>query len=1168
MPVIGIAEVLVKPSFNGVQKAVASELSGLDAHGVKAGRDIGGGVASGIKSMAGVIAGTVAAIGIGSFVAEAARASDATDKFKATMNFAGLDTSAIDKATKAAKEYADQTVYDLPTIQNMIAQLASNGVKDYTGLTKAAGNLNAVAGGNAETFKSVAMVMTQTAGAGKLTTENWNQLSGAIPGAAGPLMKAMKDAGAYTGNFRDAMEKSQITADEFNDALMKLGMNDVAVQAAKSTATYEGALGNLQATINSGLMAALGAIKPAATGAITALSNGLAKAFDATGAAAQGLYDLIVKGDFTGALGRAFHVEEDNKLVSFLLTARTAVLDFWAGVTLPPNEWVGPLEGALAVGAKVRDAFTTLGSAFAPIVPGLLALWYALSPIHLAFQALAPVLPVIIGAFASLAATVGGALSSSLPPVAFAMNSLVAAVSGVLIAVLPSVVGLLGSLASTFAIAAPLAANLVAALAPLVADVLDKMGPVLADLTSTLLPAAVGLLDTLLKAVGPLIQNVTDAIKNIPGGAETVATALVMIAGAYGTYQAAAALAAAKTAVFAAAQAFITGSGFLSTLAQGTLWFIGLARSQGIAAAAQWALNMAMSANPIGLIVAAIAALVAGLVWFFTQTELGKQIVANVWQFIQDSIRVVGDWFSGTLVPAFQTAIQLVGNAFTWLNDNIIQPVFSAVGIAIKSVGDLFAWLNSSIVQPVFAAIGAAMGWWWTNIFMPTFQAVQNTINAVGAAFNWLYANAIKPAFDGIGSAISWVWDNIIKPVIDFISDAVQNKVPAAFEQGKKFIDDIWKGIQDVVKAPVKFVVQTVLNDGLIGAFNSVAGFLGSQKLGLIQLPSGFADGGYTGDGDKYQPAGIVHAGEFVFTKAQTARAGVRNLYALASMLNGFAEGGLVSPLDRWVLSQGYKGGAHNGIDMAAPVGTPIHAPGPGRVSFAGWGLGGLGGNEMHIDLVNGLQVWLAHQSRFAASVGDVVKQGQTVGYVGQTGAASGPHLHYMVLHGGWPNYTDPTPYLMGGGEARGGAGFNPVAAIIDGLMGQFKAAFPQGGFVIDLMGGVAKNAVQGVSDFIDGIFGGKKPDNSRGEAESSIPHLFRDQGGVLPEGLSMVLNRTGSPEWVFNRQQLAALDGAVSGGAQVHNHFDGLFGFDPDELLDRQETRRRDALAMEGILE
>lgn len=97
---------------------------------------------------------------------------------------------------------------------------------NYDRLAEAAGNLNAVAGGSADTFKSVAMVLTQTAGQGKLTTENWNQLSDAIPGASGKIQQALKEAGAYTGNFRDAMADGQITAQEFNDAIMSLGFTD------------------------------------------------------------------------------------------------------------------------------------------------------------------------------------------------------------------------------------------------------------------------------------------------------------------------------------------------------------------------------------------------------------------------------------------------------------------------------------------------------------------------------------------------------------------------------------------------------------------------------------------------------------------------------------------------------------------------------------------------------------------------------------------------------------------------------------------------------------------------------------------------------------------------------------------------------------------------------
>ena len=218
----------------------------------------------GLGAVAGVAASLTSEV-VGSFsdlVAGATEASDATDKFKSTLDFAGLDTSTIEQVTAQAQKYADQTVYDLGDIQNMTAQLAANGVDNYAGLAEAAGNLNAIAGGNADTFKSVGMVMSQTVGAGKLTTENWNQLADAIPGASGKIQEALKNAGAYTGNFRDAMADGQITAEEFNAAVMELGNEPVAVEAAKSTQTFEGMLGNLQATIQGGLAQAFTELKP------------------------------------------------------------------------------------------------------------------------------------------------------------------------------------------------------------------------------------------------------------------------------------------------------------------------------------------------------------------------------------------------------------------------------------------------------------------------------------------------------------------------------------------------------------------------------------------------------------------------------------------------------------------------------------------------------------------------------------------------------------------------------------------------------------------------------------------------------------------------------------------------------------------------------------------
>lgn len=206
------------------------------------------------------------------FAGDVVNMSDSTDKFMNTMSFAGIDTKAVQAAAKETRKYADDTVYGLDDIQNTTAQLAANGIGNYMELTEAAGNLNAVAGGNADTFKSVAMMLTQTAGAGKLTTENWNQLTDAIPGASGKLQEALLKNGAYTGNFRDAMAKGEITADEFNKALMDLGMTDVAKQAATSTSTIEGAMGNLEAAVVGGLTDAFNLFKPAVTGGINAAS--------------------------------------------------------------------------------------------------------------------------------------------------------------------------------------------------------------------------------------------------------------------------------------------------------------------------------------------------------------------------------------------------------------------------------------------------------------------------------------------------------------------------------------------------------------------------------------------------------------------------------------------------------------------------------------------------------------------------------------------------------------------------------------------------------------------------------------------------------------------------------------------------------------------------------
>ena len=280
------------------------------------------------------------------FAGDVVNMSDSTDKFMNTMSFAGIDTANVEKASKAARDYADRTVYDLSTIQNTTAQLAANGIKDYTGLTEAAGNLNAVAGGNADTFGSVAMVLTQTAGAGKLTTENWNQLADAIPGASGKLQEAMLKNGAFTGNFRDAMAKGEITADEFNQALMDLGMTDVAKQAATSTSTIEGAMGNLEAAVTGGLTDAFNLFKPAVTGGINAAATAVTNLAQ-TGT--QGLQTFFTQVKDTGAF---------TSLQTAAQSVGTGLQSLWDGIMNVVNAMTGGQPAGAAFGNMLNAVAT------------------------------------------------------------------------------------------------------------------------------------------------------------------------------------------------------------------------------------------------------------------------------------------------------------------------------------------------------------------------------------------------------------------------------------------------------------------------------------------------------------------------------------------------------------------------------------------------------------------------------------------------------------------------------------------------------------------------------------------------------------------------------------------------------------------------------------------
>ena len=86
----------------------------------------------------------------------------------------------------------------------------------------------------------------------------------------------------------------------------------------------------------------------------------------------------------------------------------------------------------------------------------------------------------------------------------------------------------------------------------------------------------------------------------------------------------------------------------------------------------------------------------------------------------------------------------------------------------------------------------------------------------------------------------------------------------------------------------------------------------------------------------------------------------------------------------------------HQGIDYGAPMGAPIVAATDGTVSFSGWHGGH--GNYVQIRHAGNMGTGYAHMSRIIAHVGDHVRAGQLIGYVGSTGLSTGPHLHFEVF--------------------------------------------------------------------------------------------------------------------------------------------------------------------------
>jgi murein DD-endopeptidase MepM/ murein hydrolase activator NlpD len=173
----------------------------------------------------------------------------------------------------------------------------------------------------------------------------------------------------------------------------------------------------------------------------------------------------------------------------------------------------------------------------------------------------------------------------------------------------------------------------------------------------------------------------------------------------------------------------------------------------------------------------------------------------------------------------------------------------------------------------------------------------------------------------------------------------------------------------------------------------------------IIEAPFVIQSAQYSSETLKVQKGKVQPTDPKVLARSAREKAEVGKAYATVTPRK-FWDGPFGLPLQSSFTSRygtrriynGVQNSAHLGLDFKAAIGTPIHAPAPGRVALAKDLF--FTGNTVILDHGYGVLTVYAHMSKLQVKLGDEIKQGQTLGLSGMTGRVTGPHLHWMaVIH-------------------------------------------------------------------------------------------------------------------------------------------------------------------------
>lgn len=297
------------------------------------------------------------------------------------------------------------------------------------------------------------------------------------------------------------------------------------------------------------------------------------------------------------------------------------------------------------------------------------------------------------------------------------------------------------------------------------------------------------------------------------------------------------------------------------------------------------------------------------------------------WKII---ISAVVGWFRDTAWPIVRGVATWIGekftwlwtkarDAFTWVRDKIAgflgwfrDVLWPAVSAVVGLIAARFLWFYQDKIRPIFdwitSKIRVFSDWFRDNIW----PSIRRVLDWLGEKFRWLYDSIVRPIWDKVADKLQTGWDRVRTKVFDPLVGFVKDTIPEAFKAARDLVGKYWDGIKAKISGPLKAAIE-IVNDPFISSINEVMEVFQVPKDKHLKPLSteGFAHGGHTGPGRKYQPAGIVHADEYVIRKEsqrdveRTSPGFLDRLNRYGSAALGYARGGKVEGFDPTLAAMG-----------------------------------------------------------------------------------------------------------------------------------------------------------------------------------------------------------------------------------------------------------------------